>query len=83
MAEHSGIGSAHAYIFIEVEPARTRSVLQRLRRIPGTRVREVLGPFDVVMEVEADGPEYIVHMVRDRVRTLNGVVRTVTCPWIE
>ncbi len=83
MAEHFGRGMAHAYILIEVEPTQTQRIVQQLSSIPSAQVHEVLGPYDIVMEVEAEGPEYITAILREKIRPLNGVVHTVTCPWID
>ena len=48
--------AANAYILINVEPAKTREVIDRLNTVSGAAVREVLGPYDVVMELEAGTP---------------------------
>jgi len=56
MAEHLPREPVGAYVLINVEPARTQEVLGRLRAIPGALVREVLGSYDVVLELEAEAP---------------------------
>ena len=73
--------AANAYILVNVEPAKTQMVVQQLRKIPGTVVREVLGPYDMVVELEADTQEDITSILRNRVRAINGVTNTVTCIW--
>ena len=83
MAEHAGVRPAHAYILIQVEPAQTQKVVQQLRQISGAVVHEVLGPFDIVVELEAEAPEYITSILRQRIRPMAGVQQTVTCNWIE
>ncbi len=40
--------AANAYILINVEPAKTQEVLERLEGVSGGQVREVLGPYDIV-----------------------------------
>lgn len=75
--------AANAFILINAEPARTREVLDRLESIPGTVVREVLGPYDVIMELEADTPEDITAIMRNRIRPITGVTNTVTCLWFS
>ena len=42
--------AANAYVLVNVEPARTQEVLDRLNNISGAAVREVLGPYDVVVD---------------------------------
>jgi hypothetical protein len=49
--------SVNAYILINVEPERIPEVLERLGAIPRGIVREVVGPYDVVVELEADTEE--------------------------
>ncbi len=49
--------AANAYILINVEPASTVAVVEQLRAVHGALVREVLGPYDVVVELEADTQE--------------------------
>lgn len=74
--------TANAYILITVEPARTHEVIEQLRTIPEAFVREVLGPYDVIVELEADTPEDITAILRHKVRPLRGVTNTVTCMWL-
>lgn len=83
MAEHSSSRTAHAFIMITVEPAQTRKVVERLRAIPGSHVHEVLGPYDIVVELEVEAPEYITSTLREKIRPVPGVLSTVTCIWIE
>ena len=73
--------ASNAYILVNVEPARTQAVVQQLRSIPGTVVREVLGPYDVVVELEADTQEDITSILRNRIRAVKGISNTVTCIW--
>jgi DNA-binding Lrp family transcriptional regulator len=73
--------AANAYILINTEPAATQQVIARIRDIGGTSVREVLGPYDIVVELEAGTPEDIVEILRHRIRPIRGVTNTVTCLW--
>ena len=73
--------AANAYILINVEPARTVAVVEQLRAVRGALVREVLGPYDVVVELEADTPEDITAILRHSIRPIDGITNTVTCTW--
>ena len=75
--------AAHAYVLLTVDPARTEEVVKRLRTIPGALVREVLGPYDVVVEVENDTTVDITSVVQSKIRIIPGVTSTITCMWIE
>jgi uncharacterized protein with GYD domain len=62
--------SVNAYILINAEPERIPEVVERLGTIPGGIVREVFGPYDVVVELEADTQEDI-----------TGILRTTSVPF--
>jgi DNA-binding Lrp family transcriptional regulator len=74
--------AANAYILINLEPAKTQPVVERLRAIPGAIVQEVLGPYDVIVELESDSQEDITAILRHKIRTIDGVTNTVTCTWL-
>jgi DNA-binding Lrp family transcriptional regulator len=74
--------AANAHILINLEPAKTQSVVERLRAIPGAIVQEVLGPYDVIVELESDSQEDITAILRHKIRTIDGVTNTVTCTWL-
>jgi hypothetical protein len=44
-------------------------------------VREVLGPYDVVIELEADTREDITAILRHKIRPIRSITNTVTCTW--
>mgnify|MGYP001574969039 CR=1 FL=1 len=73
--------AANAYVLINMEPARTGAVLEQLRAIPGVIVQEVLGPYDVIVELEADTQEDITAILRQKIRPIHGITNTVTCIW--
>ena len=74
--------SVHAYVLLNLEPAKTQQAIERLKNLPGTLVQEVLGPYDAVMEIEADTQEDITGLLRNRIRPIDGVTNTVTCLWL-
>lgn len=74
---------ANAYVLLNVEPAETGEVVRQLSTIPGALVREVTGPYDVVVELERDTVVDITSLVRSKIRTISGVTSTLTCLWIE
>ena len=71
--------AAKAFVMVKVEPASTQSVVARLNGIPGAAVHEVFGPFDVVVDLEADTQEDITAILRNSIRPLHGITDTVTC----
>jgi len=75
--------SANAYILLNVDPAKTEEVVQQLRTIPGALMREVTGPYDVIVELESDTVVDLTALVRSKIRTISGITSTITCLWIE
>ncbi len=74
--------ASNAYVLLTVEPGETRRVVEKLREIPRADVHEVLGPYDIVVELESDSQEGLTNILRTKIRTLPGVSGTVTCIWI-
>ncbi len=74
--------SANAYILLTLEPSKTQTAMERLRDLPGSVVQEVLGPYDAVVEIEADTQEDITAILRNRIRAIDGITNTVTCLWL-
>ena len=75
--------AANAYVLLTVEPQRTEEVVKRLSAIPRALVREVLGPYDVIVELAEDTTVDITSVVRSKIRPVPGVTNTVTCMWVE
>ena len=68
-----------AYLdWLEVLPGAVR---ERLWTIPNAFVREVLGPYDFIVALEADTEEDITGIFRHKIRPISGVRNTVTCLW--
>ncbi len=75
--------SAHAYVLVNVDPARTEEVVRRLRSISGASVQEVLGPYDVIVELSSDTLVDITSTVRSQIRDIPGVKSTVSCTFVD
>ncbi|MQF95098.1 MAG: Lrp/AsnC family transcriptional regulator [SAR202 cluster bacterium] len=71
--------AANAYILVNADPALTDAVAEQLRTIAGAMVHDVLGPYDFVIDLEADSQEDIKAILRHKIRPLKGVTNTVTC----
>jgi DNA-binding Lrp family transcriptional regulator len=55
-------------------------VVEKLRKIKGIKeVNEVLGPYDVVVEMEADRLDEVTDILRTEIRRIHGVRNTLTC----
>ncbi len=71
--------AANAFVLINVDPENTRTVVDQLERISGAVVHEVLGPYDIVVDIEADTQEDLTATLRNKIRPIHGVTNTVTC----
>ena len=68
-----------AYVLIVTDPGRTRSVAEALGSIPTiVEIHEVMGPYDIVVEMEADSLTDIPPILSDRIRTLEGIQSTTS-----
>ena len=71
--------AARAYVLITAEPAKTRNVGEKLRDVRGAMVHEVLGPYDFIVELEADTAEELTAVLRTKIRSMPGINDTLTC----
>ncbi len=71
--------AANAFVLVNVDPEKTRAVVDQLERISGAVVHEVLGPYDIVVDIEADTQEDLTAILRNKIRPIHGVTNTVTC----
>ena len=74
---------ANAYVLLTVEPQLTEEVAHRLEAIPRALVREVLGPYDMIVELSEDTAVDVTAVVRTKIRPIPGIISTVTCLWLE
>ena len=61
--------SMKAYVLINVDTPHTQEILDRLRQIrDAVEVNEVIGPYDVVVELETESYEDLAATIRDNIR---------------
>ena len=71
---------AKAYLLIETAVGKTREVADILHSLNGiSNVYVVTGPYDIISTIEADDMAIIGGIVTEKIHTIEGVVRTVTC----
>lgn len=72
--------STKAFILIETAVGKTREVASTLRNVGGMKsVDVVTGPYDVIAVIDAPDINTMGNVVTEKIHTLAGVVRTVTC----
>jgi DNA-binding Lrp family transcriptional regulator len=68
-----------AYVLIVTNPGSTRAVLDALSGIPNVRtVHEVMGPYDIVVELVTESLTDIPPILSDRIRTVEGIQSTTS-----
>ncbi len=76
MADKRKIG---AYILIKIAPGKSRTITEELSSIEGVRTAHpVTGMFDIIAYVEAEDINHLTEIVRSKVQTINGILRTHT-----
>ena len=77
-----GLMRVKAFVLIqtEIEVARTDEVAAVLKKLGQLKsVDRVTGPYDIIVEIEAETLEEIGALVDEKIRTVAGIYRTVTC----
>ena len=68
-----------AYVLIIAQPGKTREVISRIRQVKGVQEsHEVMGPYDIIAEIEADSLTEIPPILGDQIRTIDGVESTTS-----
>ena len=69
-----------AFVLIEVGVGKTKDVVQSLEKVAGVKaVHAVTGPYDIIAMVEQPDVDSIGSLVTQKVHTIPGVSRTITC----
>jgi DNA-binding Lrp family transcriptional regulator len=72
------------YVLVRTDPGRTRQVINALQGVPSiVEIHEVLGPYDIVAEIEVDQLRDVSAILMERIRTLDGIESTTSlvAPW--
>lgn len=68
-----------AYVLIVTHPGSTRRVLEELKGIPKiVEMHEVMGPYDVVVELEVESLTEVPPILSDGIRTIDGIQSTTS-----
>ena len=69
-----------AFILVETAVGKTRDVANSLKEVGGMQsVDVVTGPYDVIAVIDAPDINTMGTLVTEKLHTITGVVRTVTC----
>lgn len=73
-----------AYVLVMTAAEMSPGLLAKIREIDGVRRANIVaGEFDIVAEVEAEGPQALLALVTDEIQSLEGVGRTRTSIILE
>ena len=76
--------TVRGYVLIEGEVGKAKSVGEAVRRLshPDAKVLSVdtvTGPFDVIVQIEADDLDKLGNCITDGIQRVEGIQRTTTC----
>ena len=73
-----------AFLLVETAVGRTRDVANTLRELNGIEsVDVVTGPYDIIAVISGDDMSVVGNLVTEKIHTVVGVVRTVTCVAVD
>ena len=76
MADKRKIG---AYVLIKIAPGKSRTITEELSNTEGVKTAHpVTGMFDIIAYVEAADINHLTEIVRNKIQTTSGVLRTHT-----
>ena len=68
-----------AYVLIVTQPGATGRLVDAIRKLNlVTEVHEVMGPYDIVAEIEAESLQQIPGILQERIRSLEGIQSTTS-----
>ena len=71
--------AVQAYVLVVTDPGKTRRVIQALREVPGiVELHEVMGPYDIVVEIEGGNLQDIPPILGGKIRVIEGIESTTS-----
>jgi DNA-binding Lrp family transcriptional regulator len=68
-----------AYVLVVTDPGKTKHVHSELAKIPSiVEMHEVMGPYDIVVEIEVGTLQEIPTILGERIRTIDGIQSTTS-----
>ncbi|GAA1428842.1 Lrp/AsnC ligand binding domain-containing protein [Microlunatus lacustris] len=73
-----------AYILVQTAVGQAGEVARAIASVDGVvRSEDVTGPYDVIVRAEAANVDALGQLVLQRVQSIPGITRTVTCPVVH
>ncbi len=68
-----------AYILVVANPGATKQVYEALQKVKGvTQCSQVMGPYDIVVEIEVEDLADVPPILGSHIRTIEGVENTTS-----
>ncbi|HWQ29188.1 MAG TPA: Lrp/AsnC family transcriptional regulator [Dehalococcoidia bacterium] len=68
-----------AYVLVVADPGATKKVFAALKEVPGVvEIHEVMGPYDIVVEIEAQTLADVPPILSEKIRAVPGVESTTS-----
>jgi len=73
-----------AYVLIQTEVGKSVHVSTAVAQLEGViSAVDVTGPYDVIVQLEADSIDDLGKTVASRIQLTDGITRTLTCPIVN
>jgi DNA-binding Lrp family transcriptional regulator len=68
-----------AYVLVVTDPTKTKHVHEEISKVAGVaELHEVMGPYDIVVEVQVESLQEIPTILGERIRTIDGIQSTTS-----
>lgn len=68
-----------AYVLVVTKPGETRAVVSSISQIEGVvELHEVMGPYDIVIELEVQSLSDVPPILSDKIRSIPGIESTTS-----
>lgn len=68
-----------AYVLVVTNPGETKNVVAALNKVVGvTESHEVMGPYDIVIELEVESLSDVPPILSDKIRSIPGIESTTS-----
>ena len=68
-----------AYVLVVADPGQTKNVYAALKGVPGVvECHEVMGPYDIVVELEVESLTDVPPILGNRIRVIPGIESTTS-----
>jgi DNA-binding Lrp family transcriptional regulator len=68
-----------AYVLVVTDPGQTKNVVNAIRQVEGVKeLHEVMGPYDIVIELEVQSLSEVPPILSDKIRAVPGIESTTS-----